>query len=158
MVEMQILQEQYICHHIRSFELMTLRGQDTGRQVHDSEIHYIYQGAKFPCLEGCPEVIELPHLSVGEYLERQETDGFEKAQDTYLELMQNLADMAFEFFLDTGLAASGDTKTLAIWDSMGKESPNELAIRIGHEWMDCLRIPEISDDCLIFGTTRATPR
>jgi hypothetical protein len=29
MVEMQILQEQYICHHIRSFQLMTLESQGT---------------------------------------------------------------------------------------------------------------------------------
>ena len=119
-----------------------------GRQIHSSEVHYIYQGAKFPCLEGCPEVVKLPHLSVGEYLQGQETEHFEKAQDAYLELMQNLADMAFELFLDTGLAESGDTKTLPLWEVMGNEPPEVLANRIGHEWLDCLMIPEISNDCV----------
>jgi Fe-S-cluster containining protein len=119
-----------------------------GRKIQSAEVHYIYEGAKFPCLDGCPEVVELPQLSVGKYLEGQETDAFEKAQDEYLELMQNLADMAFELFLDTGLAESGDTKTLPLWKLMGDESPENLANRIGQEWLDCLMIPEISDDCI----------
>ena len=117
-----------------------------GRQVRKNEIQYIYEGDKFPCLDGCPEVIELSQLSVGEYLQGQETEHYEKAQDEYLELMQNLADMAFELFLDTGLAESGDTKTLPLWKVMGNESPEVLAERIGHEWVDCLMIPEISDE------------
>lgn len=115
-----------------------------GRKIHSNEIHYIYEGDKFPCLDGCPEVTELPHLSVGEYLQGQETENYENAQDQYLELMQNLADMAFELFLDTGLAESGDTKTLALWKTMGNELPEVLAERIGNEWMDSLTIPEIS--------------
>ena len=119
-----------------------------GRQIRNNEIQYIYEGDKFPCLDGCPEVIELPQLSVGEYLQGQETEHYEKAQDQYLELMQNLADMAFELFLDTGLAESGDTKTLPLWKVMGNEPPEVLANRIGNEWIDCLMIPEISDDCM----------
>lgn len=115
-----------------------------GRQIHNNEAKYIYEGAKFPCLYDCSEVLELPQLSVGEYLKGQETEHFAKAQDDYLELMQNLADMAFELFLDTGLAESGDTKTLALWDKMGNESPEDLANRIGEEWMNLLMIPEIS--------------
>ncbi|MFT4663747.1 MAG: Fe-S-cluster containining protein [Gammaproteobacteria bacterium] len=117
-----------------------------GRKIQSSKIHYIYEGAKFPCLDGCPEVVELPNLSVGEYLQGQETEHYSKAQDEYLELMQNLADMAFELFLDTGLAESGDTKTLPLWGIMGSESPEVLANRIGNEWMDCLMIPELSED------------
>jgi Fe-S-cluster containining protein len=119
-----------------------------GRQIHNSEVQYIYQGAKFPCLDGCPDVVELPHLSVGEYLQGQKTEHYEKAQDAYLELMQNLADMAFELFLDTGLAESGDTKTLSLWETMGNEGPEFLANRIGNEWIDCLMVPEISEDCI----------
>lgn len=119
-----------------------------GRQIHSSEVQYIYQGAKFPCLDGCPEVIELPQLSVGEYLNGQETEHYEKAQDAYLELMQNLADMAFKLFLDTGLAESGDTKTLSLWEVMGNELPEALANRIGNEWLDCLTVPEIPVDCI----------
>jgi len=117
-----------------------------GRQIQSEEVHYMFQGDEFPCLEGCPEVIELPQLSVGEYLKGQITDKFEKAQDAYLELMQNIADMAFELLLDTGLAESGDKATLPLWRKMGNELPEVLVDRIGDEWIDCLMIPEISDE------------
>lgn len=124
-----------------------------GRQMQSEEVHYMYQGDEFPCLEPCPELVDLPQLSVGEYLEGQKIDSFEKAQDAYLEVMQNLADMAFELLLDTGLAESGDKKTLALWRKMGCELPEELAERIGQEWIDCLMIPEISDnDSIAFVT------
>ena len=117
-----------------------------GRQIQSEEVHYIYEGSEFPCLEGCPEVSELPFMSVGEYLQGQETDKFEKAQDEYLNLMQNLADIAFVLLLDTGLAESGDNKTLPLWRKMGNETPEVLADRIGQEWLDYLMLPEISDD------------
>lgn len=117
-----------------------------GRQIQNNEIQYIHQGKDFPCFNGCPEVKDLPHLTVAEYLNGQETESFEQGQDHYLELMQNLADMSFELYLDTGLAASGETKTLQSWKEMGHESPDELAKRIGTEWMDYLMIPEIESD------------
>ena len=117
-----------------------------GRQIQSEEVHYMYQGVEFPCLEGCPEVSELPHLTVGEYLKGQVIIKFEKAQDEYLDLMQNLADIAFVLLLDTGLAESGDKKTLPLWRKMGNELPEVLADRIGQEWIDCLMLPEISDD------------
>ncbi len=117
-----------------------------GRQIQSEEVHYMYLGDEFPCLEGCPEVTGLPQLTVGEYLKGQVTDKFEKAQDEYLELMQNLADIAFELLLDTGLAESGDKETLPIWRKMGNELPEQLADRIGQEWLDSLMLPEISDD------------
>ena len=96
-------------------------------------------------MEGCPEVSGLPYLSVGEYLEGQMTGQFEKAQDAYLYLMQNIADISFMLLLDTGLAGSGDKKTLQLWRKMGSELPEVLANRIGHEWLDILMLPEISD-------------
>jgi len=117
-----------------------------GRQIQSEEVHFMYQGVEFPCLEGCPEVNELPLLTVGEYLEGQITDKFEKAQDAYLELMQNLADIAFVLLLDTGLAKSGDKKTLSLWRKMGNGLPEVLADRIGPEWIDYLILPEVSDD------------
>ena len=117
-----------------------------GREIQSEEVHYIYQGDKFPCLEGCPEVSGLPLLSVGEYLKGQETKRFEKAQDAYLDLMQNLADIAFEFLLDTGLAESGETETLPLWRKLGNELPEVLADSIGQEWMDSLMIPDIQDE------------
>ena len=122
-----------------------------GRQIQNNEVQYIHQGDEFPCLDGCSNVVNLPHLSVGEYLEGQVTDDYEKAQDTYLELMQNLADIAFELLLDSGLAESGDTKTLELWRVMGNEVSEVLVERIGGEWIDYLTIPEIiEDDSILF--------
>jgi uncharacterized protein len=63
-----------------------------------------------------------------------------------LELMQNIADMAFELLLDTGLAESKDTQTLTLWREMGNESPEALFKRIDKEWLDCLTLPDISND------------
>jgi uncharacterized protein len=117
-----------------------------GRQIQNEEVHYMYQGNEFPCLDGCPEVSGLAHLTVGDYLKGQNTDTFEKAQDAYLDLMQNLADIAFVLLLDTGLAESGNKETLQLWRKMGNELPEELTERIGQEWMDCLMLPKISDD------------
>ena len=117
-----------------------------GRQVQFDKAHYIYEGDTFPCLTDCAEVLELPKLSVGEYMKGQEAAPFEKAQDAYLIVMQNIADIAFELLLDSGLAASGDTKTLAIWREIGNELPEVLAERIGKEWMDYLMLPAITDD------------
>jgi uncharacterized protein len=119
-----------------------------GRQIQSNEVHYMFQGNTFPCLEGCAEVLALPHLTVGEYLKGQATDPFEKAQDDYLELMQNIADMAFELLLNSGLSESGDQKTVPLWRKMGKEPPEVLAKRIGPEWIDALMIPEIDGDFL----------
>ncbi|MFA7275147.1 MAG: YkgJ family cysteine cluster protein [Crocinitomicaceae bacterium] len=117
-----------------------------GRQIQNNQTHYIHEGSSFPCLEGCPDVAQLPNLRVEDYLKGQATKNFEIAQDDYLELMQNLADLAFELLLETGLAASGDTQTLALWRKMGKEAPEDLTKRIGPAWLDYLMIPEISSN------------
>ena len=81
-----------------------------------------------------------------------EEDDYHTGPDAYLELMQNLADIAFMLLLDTGLAASGDRKTLAAWKQMGKKEPDALASRIGDEWMDNLMLPEIpyTSDPILF--------
>ncbi len=116
-----------------------------GRQIQFDKAQYIYEGDTFPCLTDCAEVLKLPKLSVGEYLKGQEADTFEKAQDAYLIVMQNIADIAFELLLDSGLTESNDTKTLAVWREMSIEPPEVLAERIGKEWIDCLMIPSITD-------------
>ncbi len=116
-----------------------------GRQTQFDKAHYIYEGDKFPCLNDCAEVLELPKLSVGEYLKGQEAGQFEKALDEYLLVMQNIADIGFELLLDSGLAASGDTKTLAAWREIGSESHELSAEIIGKEWVDHLMIPAITD-------------
>lgn len=116
-----------------------------GRKIQFDKAHYIYEGDTFPCLTDCAEVLELPKMSVGTYLKGQEAAQFENAQDAYLKVMQNIADIGFELLLDSGLSESGDTKTLALWRVMGNEPPEVLADRIGKEWIDALMLPEITD-------------
>lgn len=118
-----------------------------GRQRQGEELHYMHQRNDFPCMEGCPEVLELPQLSVAAYIEGQATKRFEVAQDEYLELMQNVADIAFALLLESGLAESGDRQTLRLWQEMGREKPEQLQDRLGPEWIDLLMLPELTD-CL----------
>ena len=117
-----------------------------GRQIQFDKAHYIYEGATFPCLTDCAEVLDLPKLSVGEYLKGQEADPFEKAQDAYLIVMQNIADIAFELLLESELTESGDTKTLNAWRVLGTDFPEVLVEKIGNEWLDSLMIPDITED------------
>lgn len=114
-----------------------------GRQIQNETIQYIFQGETFPCLNGCPEVNELPQQSVEDYLNGQQTSLFEQAQDEYLEVMQNIADISLMLLLDTGLAASGDTRTRIEWRKMGAETPTQIAQRIGEKWLDLLTLPNI---------------
>ena len=116
-----------------------------GRQRQGEERYYLYQGSEFPCLEGCPEVLDLPRMSVAAYIEAQAAKRFEVAHDEYLELMQRLADSAFAFLLESGLAGSGDRQTLRLWREMGRARPEQLQDRLGPEWIDLLMIPVVAD-------------
>ncbi|AOW17329.1 zinc/iron-chelating domain-containing protein [Polaribacter vadi] len=117
-----------------------------GRQIQFDKAQYIFEGTTFPCLTDCAEVLELPKMSVGNYLKGQKADLFEKAQDEYLIVMQNIADIGFELFLDSGLSESGDTETLKAWRKLGNETPEIVAQKIGKDWLDALMIPEITDE------------
>ena len=117
-----------------------------GRQIQFDKAHYIYEGATFPCLTDCAEVLNLPKLSVGDYLKGQEAGPFEKAQDIYLIVMQNIADIAFELLLESELATSGDTKTLNAWRVLGTDLPEVLVEKIGSNWVNYLMIPDITAD------------
>lgn len=117
-----------------------------GRQIQSEEIHYMFQGSEFPCLTGCPVVEELPKLTVKDYIQEQATEQYENAQDAYLEVMQNIADIAFELLLNTGLSESGDKKTLPLWRKMGYETSEILSKRLGSKWTDLLVIPDILYD------------
>ena len=112
-----------------------------GRQIRGKEVQYIHDGERFPCLTGCAEVVDLPHLSVAEYLDGQAVGPGEAAQDAYLELMQQLADGAFVLLLESGLAASGDKLTVRAWRELGRAHPKERAARIPAEWLDRLTLP-----------------
>lgn len=114
-----------------------------GRQIQSAQVHYMYEGRQFPCLSGCPEVTSLPHITVSDYLQGQQTLSFEQAQDGYLEVAQNLADMAFVLLLETDLAATAGSQTIALWLEMGGEDPQLLAERIGEEWLTLLQLPSI---------------
>lgn len=114
-----------------------------GRQIQNETIQYIFQGETFPCFNGCPEVNELPKLTVESYLNGQQTSLFEQAQDEYLEVMQNIADISLMLLLDTGLEASGHTQTRIEWRKMGAETPTQIAQRIGEKWLDLLTLPNI---------------
>lgn len=117
-----------------------------GRQVQHEKAEYIFQGTTFPCLNGCSEVLDLPKITVADYLEGQETADFELAQDAYLEIMQNLADIAFTLLLETGLSESGDTATLKQWRKSGLLNGEELAQLLPTEWQEALIVPSISLD------------
>lgn len=114
-----------------------------GRQLQSEQSHYLFQGTVFPCLEGCPEVIDLPQMSVAEYIAGQGTELFETAQNLYLALMEQIADGAFALLIESGLAESGDRKTIPLWRKIGNESPDQIAARIGTEWLNCLLLPNI---------------
>lgn len=116
-----------------------------GRQIQNGIAQYMHEGSSFPCLKECPEVLDLPKLTVEAYLKGQETAVFEQAQDAYLEIMQNLADISFELLLDTGLAESGDTETLASWRRLGAMDITTLAKQIPAEWLDLLTIPDLEE-------------
>ncbi|MDN3619495.1 YkgJ family cysteine cluster protein [Polaribacter undariae] len=139
---------QYVENHgcsVHQGRPLACRLYPLGRQIQFEKADYIFEGPKFPCLTDCAEVLNLPKLSVGEYLKGQGAAPFEKAQDAYLNVMQNIADIAFELLLDSGLSASGDTKTLTLWREMGNELPEILSERIGKDWRDALMIPEITE-------------
>jgi hypothetical protein len=82
---------------------------------------------------------------VSPYIEAQAEKRFENAQDEYLELMQKLADSAFAFLLESGLAESGDRQTLRLWREMGREKPEQLQGRLGPQWIDLLMLPDLTD-------------
>ena len=117
-----------------------------GRQIQFDKAEYMYEGNQFPCLTDCKEVLELPKLTVENYLEGQGAEPFENAQDAYLQVMQNIADIAFELLLDSGLSETRVTKVIGLWRIIGNETPDLVAKRIGINWLDALMIPSISKD------------
>jgi len=130
---------------VHSARPLVCRLYPLGRQKQNEKQHYMFRGEEFPCLKDCPEVMDLPKLTVSDYIKGQNTRDFELVQHEYLEIMQNLADAAFVLLLESGLADSGDKKTLRLWQDMGNESPDLLAKRIGKEWIDQLMLPKLND-------------
>ena len=122
-----------------------------GRMIQNETVEYMHQGSTFPCLNECPEVLELPQFTVADYLKGQATADFENAQDAYLEMMQNLADVALTLLLETSLLQHQEYQTLATWKQLGKATPDYLSKTIGEEWMQRLMLPNLTVDPLDSG-------
>lgn len=117
-----------------------------GRQIQENEIHYFYQGKSFPCIDGCKEVLDLPQLTVENYLSGQQTLHFESAQNLYLEVMQNTADIAFMLLLETDLTQSEKENTWLTWKKIANENMDDLVLRISPDWLNALIAPSIEFD------------
>jgi Fe-S-cluster containining protein len=121
------------------------------RKRQSDRIEYFHQGPTFPCLSGCPEVTTLADLTVGDYVLAQDTVAPEAAQDAYLELVSDLADGALVLLLDSGLAASGDRRTLPAWRRLGETPPESWsALQIlptdWLQWRAALLTPDLPFD------------
>jgi len=112
-----------------------------GRERRGSVVTYVHEGRDFPCLAGCPGVRDLPQVQVGDYLAGQDVAAGEAVQDAYLDVVEDLGEGAFVVLFDSGLAASGDTRTLAGWQQVVSLPPGLRAQRIGQPWLDRLLIP-----------------
>ena len=117
-----------------------------GREKSGSTVRYVYEGNKFPCLSGCPKVTDLPRISVADYLAGQLVGPGELAQDTYLEMAQDLAEGAFVVLFDSGLAATRGPEVLTHWRKVIAMDPAARIEVIGDEWFDRLTVPDLGDD------------
>lgn len=138
---------QYIHHFgcsLHSGRPLVCRLYPIGRQKQNGEVTFIYEGSEFPCMKGCPEVTALPYLTVEAYLQGQQTEQFELAQDMYLDLMQSIADIAFALLLETGLAEADNGSTLSAWQQMGQAAPETLANDLDNTWKQHLMMPAIA--------------
>jgi hypothetical protein len=108
---------------------------------------YAVRGAAFPCLSGCPEVRDAPQLRVADYLAGQDTAAAEAAHDAYLGLVAELGDGALVLLLDSGLAASGDRRTLAAWRALSQRdaAARAAAMPVGWgAWEEALLSPPVA--------------
>lgn len=114
-----------------------------GRHLQNNQVNYIFEGREFPCLRDCAEVTELPLMTIGEYLDGQQTELFENAQDLYLELLQEIADIAFTLLLETGLSEKDRLDTLNLWTNLKELKAEELSLRLNKDWTALLIQPLI---------------
>jgi len=109
-----------------------------GRERQGDQVRYVHDGRRFPCLDGCPEVRGLPELRVRDYVAGQDASIAERAQDAYLEVVQDLGEAALVLLIDSGLATSGDTAVLPRWRRLGRLSADQRASEIPTPWLDAL--------------------
>jgi uncharacterized protein len=111
------------------------------RRREGEDVRYMHRGEAFPCLAGCPEVRDLPSLTVADYLRGQEVGAGEAAQDAYLEVMLELAEAALVLLLEGGLAKPVDD--LARWRQLGRMTDDERAGVLPAGWFDALTVPQV---------------
>ncbi len=112
-----------------------------GREKRGVAVRYVHEGRRFPCLAGCPTVVELPRLSVGDYLAGQGVGPGEIAQDTYLEMAQDLAEGAFVVLFESGLAQLRGNAVFDRWRDLVDGDAAKRITAIGEQWLDQLTVP-----------------
>ena len=115
-----------------------------GRQVDATGSRYLHEGKAFPCRAGCPEVDQLPALTVRDYLHGQSVAAGETAQDGYRNLVADLGEGAFVLWQDSALA--GDAAVLAAWHSAAAAPPSMRPNIIGSELLEWIQAPMVPVD------------
>lgn len=117
-----------------------------GREKRGSTVRYVHEGRQFPCLAGCPTVVELPRLSVGDYLAGQGVVPGEIAQDVYVDMAQDLAEGAFVVLFESGLAQRRGAEVLERWRKAIAADSLQREALIGQSWLDLLTVPSLTAD------------
>jgi Fe-S-cluster containining protein len=105
-----------------------------GRRREGENVHFFHRGPVFPCLDGCPDVVAGPRVEVGLWLQEQQVEIAAAAQDACAELVSQLADGALVLLIDSGLAASGDRRTLGRWRRLAEMPIEQRAVLLGDDW------------------------
>lgn len=117
-----------------------------GREKRGPTVQYVHEGRQFPCLAGCPTVVDLPRLSVGDYLAGQGVSAGESAQDAYLDMAQDLAEGAFVVLFESGLTQRQGADVVKRWAAVVTANSEQRCAGIGHPWLDLLTIPTVTAD------------
>lgn len=112
-----------------------------GRELAGGKERIFHDGAALPCLDGCPEVAALPHLTVADYLVQQGVAAPAAVRDAYLEIALDLADAALGLVHDSGLAAGSDRRWLAAWRQARDGGPAAWLMLLGPDWHGVLTTP-----------------
>jgi Fe-S-cluster containining protein len=117
-----------------------------GRERRGRQVRYLHEGRRFPCLDGCPGVRDLPAVSIRDYLAGQHTTDGEQAQDATLELAQDLGEAAFAILIDSGLIRVAGDQAIAAWRQVTALAPDARAQALPERWRDRLLIPDLAPD------------
>jgi Fe-S-cluster containining protein len=117
-----------------------------GRELQAGAERWIHEGSRFPCLDGCPEVRDLPSLTVADYLAGQGVGPFTRVRDLYLEIAQDLADSALTLIHEGGLPAAPRAAAVAAV----RRCPDGAAARIAvlGPWAGLVGAPGLPADAL----------